>query len=138
MMTDGGTFVINGTERVVVSQLVRSPGVYYDMSIDKATGREVWGCKVIPSRGAWLEFEVDKRGLLGVRVDRKRKQHMSVLYRALERHRVQRRAPGPTNLPNAKCWTHPYRTRRSSISSITTTPWSARWRRTGSRRPLMP
>ena len=84
MMTEGGTFVINGTERVVVSQLVRSPGVYFDMSIDKASGSEVWGCKVIPSRGAWLEFEVDKRGLVGVRVDRKRKQHITVLYRALK------------------------------------------------------
>ncbi|CAN5324758.1 DNA-directed RNA polymerase subunit beta [soil metagenome] len=84
MMTEGGTFVINGTERVVVSQLVRSPGVYFDASIDKATGRDVFGCKVIPSRGAWLEFEVDKRGFAGVRVDRKRRQHLTVLYRALK------------------------------------------------------
>jgi len=84
MMTEGGTFVINGTERVVVSQLVRSPGVYFDSSIDKATGRDVFGCKVIPSRGAWLEFEIDKRGFAGVRVDRKRRQHISVLYRALK------------------------------------------------------
>jgi DNA-directed RNA polymerase subunit beta len=83
MMTGGGTFIINGTERVVVSQLVRSPGVYFDASIDKATGRPLFGCKVIPSRGAWLEFEIDKRGLAGVRVDRKRRQHLSVLYRAL-------------------------------------------------------
>ncbi|MBA2529539.1 MAG: hypothetical protein H0V19_06185, partial [Euzebyales bacterium] len=84
MMTDGGTFIINGTERVVVSQLVRSPGVYFDTSIDKATGLDVYGCKVIPSRGAWLEFEVDKRGFAGVRVDRKRRQHLTVLYRALK------------------------------------------------------
>ncbi|HWH32924.1 MAG TPA: DNA-directed RNA polymerase subunit beta [Egibacteraceae bacterium] len=84
MMTGGGTFVINGTERVVVSQLVRSPGVYFDSSIDKATGRDVFGCKIIPSRGAWLEFEIDKRGFAGVRVDRKRRQHISVLYRALK------------------------------------------------------
>jgi len=84
MMTGGGTFIINGTERVVVSQLVRSPGVYFDQSIDKTTGRDVYGCKIIPSRGAWLEFEVDKRGFAGVRVDRKRKQHLSVLYRALK------------------------------------------------------
>ena len=83
MMTEGGTFVINGTERVVVSQLVRSPGVYFDASIDKATGRDVYACKIIPSRGAWLEFEVDKRGFAGVRVDRKRRQHLTVLYRAL-------------------------------------------------------
>ncbi len=84
MMTGGGTFIINGTERVVVSQLVRSPGVYFDQSVDKVTGRDVYGCKIIPSRGAWLEFEVDKRGFAGVRVDRKRKQHLSVLYRALK------------------------------------------------------
>jgi DNA-directed RNA polymerase subunit beta len=84
MMTGGGTFIINGTERVVVSQLVRSPGVYFDASIDKVTGRDVFACKVIPSRGAWLEFEVDKRGFAGVRVDRKRRQHMTVLYRALK------------------------------------------------------
>ena len=83
VMTDGGTFIINGTERVVVSQLVRSPGVYFDTAIDKATGRDVFGCKVIPSRGAWLEFEVDKRGYVGVRVDRKRKQQVTVLFRAL-------------------------------------------------------
>ncbi|MDP9406070.1 MAG: DNA-directed RNA polymerase subunit beta, partial [Actinomycetota bacterium] len=84
VMTDGGTFVINGTERVVVSQLVRSPGVYFDASIDKVTGRDIFACKIIPSRGAWLEFEVDKRGFAGVRVDRKRKQHITVLYRALK------------------------------------------------------
>jgi DNA-directed RNA polymerase subunit beta len=84
VMSDKGTFVINGTERVVVSQLVRSPGVYFDSSIDKTTGRDVFGCKVIPGRGAWLEFEVDKRDLVAVRVDRKRKQPISVFYRALK------------------------------------------------------
>jgi DNA-directed RNA polymerase subunit beta len=84
IMSDKGTFVINGTERVVVSQLVRSPGVYFDRSIDKTTGRDVYGCKVIPGRGAWLEFEVDKRDLVAVRVDRKRKQPVSVFYRALK------------------------------------------------------
>jgi len=84
IMTDGGTFIINGTERVVVSQLVRSPGVYFDTAVDKTTARDVFGCKIIPSRGAWLEFEVDKRGFAGVRVDRKRRQHISVLYRALK------------------------------------------------------
>ncbi|WP_052664407.1 DNA-directed RNA polymerase subunit beta [Nitriliruptor alkaliphilus] len=84
VMSDKGTFVINGTERVVVSQLVRSPGVYFDSSIDKTTGRDVYGCKVIPGRGAWLEFEVDKRDLVAVRVDRKRKQPISVFYRALK------------------------------------------------------
>ncbi|MEX0831063.1 MAG: DNA-directed RNA polymerase subunit beta, partial [Nitriliruptoraceae bacterium] len=84
MMSDRGTFVVNGTERVVVSQLVRSPGVYFDRSIDKTTGRDLYGCKVIPARGAWLEFEVDKRDLVAVRVDRKRKQPISVFYRALK------------------------------------------------------
>jgi DNA-directed RNA polymerase subunit beta len=84
VMTDKGTFIINGTERVVVSQLVRSPGVYFDTSVDKTTGRDVFGCKVIPARGAWLEFEVDKRDLVAVRVDRKRKQPISVFYRALK------------------------------------------------------
>ena len=84
VMTDRGTFVVNGTERVVVSQLVRSPGVYFDRSIEKTTGRDVFGCKVIPARGAWLEFEVDKRDMAWVRVDRKRKQPISVLYRALK------------------------------------------------------
>ncbi|MBW3579151.1 MAG: DNA-directed RNA polymerase subunit beta [Actinobacteria bacterium] len=84
IMTEKGTFIVNGTERVVVSQLVRSPGVYFDTSIDKTTGRDVFGCKIIPARGAWLEFEVDKRDLVGVRVDRKRKQHITVFYRALK------------------------------------------------------
>src|SRR5687767_8815356 len=79
MMTPKGTFVINGTERVVVSQLVRSPGVYFDKQIDKVT----YSCKVIPSRGAWLEFEVDKRDAVGVRIDRKRKQPVTVLLKAL-------------------------------------------------------
>jgi len=84
VMSDKGTFIINGTERVVVSQLVRSPGVYFDTSTDKTTGRTVFGCKIIPGRGAWLEFEVDKRDLVAVRVDRKRKQPVSVFYRALK------------------------------------------------------
>jgi DNA-directed RNA polymerase subunit beta len=83
MMTDKGTFVINGTERVVVSQLVRSPGVYFDKQIDKTTDKDTYSCKVIPSRGAWLEFEVDKRDAVGVRIDRKRKQPVTVLLKAL-------------------------------------------------------
>ncbi len=84
MMTDDGTFIINGTERIVVSQLVRSPGVYFEHTYDKGSGQDIYACKVIPSRGAWLEFETDKRGFVGVRVDRKRKQHITVLYRALK------------------------------------------------------
>ena len=83
IMTNKGTFVINGTERVVVSQLVRSPGVYFEKSIDKATDKDLFTAKVIPSRGAWLEFEVDKKDLVGVRLDRKRKQSATVLLKAL-------------------------------------------------------
>ena len=74
LMTPKGTFIINGTERVVVSQLVRSPGVYFDRQLDKTSDKDIYGCKVIPSRGAWLEFEIDKRDNVGVRIDRKRKQ----------------------------------------------------------------
>ncbi len=83
MMTDKGTFIINGTERVVVSQLVRSPGVYFDRSVDKTTDKDIFACKVIPARGAWLEFETDKRDTVGVRVDRKRRQYVTVLLKAL-------------------------------------------------------
>ncbi|MCQ9351826.1 DNA-directed RNA polymerase subunit beta [Corynebacterium sp. 153RC1] len=83
MMTDKGTFIVNGTERVVVSQLVRSPGVYFDQTIDKSTERPLHAVKVIPSRGAWLEFDVDKRDTVGVRIDRKRRQPVTVLLKAL-------------------------------------------------------
>jgi len=83
MMTDKGTFIINGTERVVVSQLVRSPGVYFDHSIDKGTEKDLHSVRVIPSRGAWLEFDVDKRDTVGVRIDRKRRQPVTVLLKAL-------------------------------------------------------
>ncbi|NKY56635.1 DNA-directed RNA polymerase subunit beta [Nocardia flavorosea] len=83
MMTDKGTFVINGTERVVVSQLVRSPGVYFDQSVDKSTEKDLHSVRVIPSRGAWLEFDVDKRDTVGVRIDRKRRQPVTVLLKAL-------------------------------------------------------
>ncbi|QIS15991.1 DNA-directed RNA polymerase subunit beta [Nocardia arthritidis] len=83
MMTDKGTFIINGTERVVVSQLVRSPGVYFDHSVDKGTEKDLHSVRVIPSRGAWLEFDVDKRDTVGVRIDRKRRQPVTVLLKAL-------------------------------------------------------
>ncbi|MEV4251773.1 DNA-directed RNA polymerase subunit beta [Spirillospora sp. NPDC049652] len=83
LMTSKGTFIINGTERVVVSQLVRSPGVYFDRALDKASDKDIYGCRVIPSRGAWLEFEIDKRDNVGVRIDRKRKQPVTVLLKAL-------------------------------------------------------
>ena len=83
MMTDKGTFIINGTERVVVSQLVRSPGVYFDRQLDKTADKDVFLAKVIPARGAWLEFDVDKRDTVGVRIDRKRRQNVTVLLKAL-------------------------------------------------------
>ena len=83
LMTARGTFIINGTERVVVSQLVRSPGVYFERTPDKTSDKDVFSAKVIPSRGAWLEFEIDKRDAVGVRVDRKRKQPVTVLLKAL-------------------------------------------------------
>ena len=83
LMTDRGTFVINGTERVVVSQLVRSPGVYYAEELDKTTDKIVFTAKVIPARGAWLELETDRRDIVSVRVDRKRKQPATVLLKAL-------------------------------------------------------
>ena len=83
LMTDKGTFIINGTERVVVSQLVRSPGVYFERTADKTSDKDIFTAKVIPSRGAWLEFEIDKRDMVGVRLDRKRKQNVTVLLKAL-------------------------------------------------------
>ena len=83
LMSNKGTFIINGTERVVVSQLVRSPGVYFDRQVDKTSDKDIYSCKVIPSRGAWLEFEIDKRDSVGVRIDRKRKQSVTVLLKAL-------------------------------------------------------
>ena len=82
-MTDQGTFIINGAERVVVSQLVRSPGVYYTAVEDPATGRPLYSAKVIPNRGAWLEFETGARGQLYVKVDRKRKLEATKLLRAV-------------------------------------------------------
>ena len=81
LMTDRGTFIINGTERVVVSQLVRSPGVYFSQEMDN--GVQVHKVQFIPARGAWLEFEVDKRGQLVVSIDRKRRQSATLLLRAL-------------------------------------------------------
>ncbi|MBK6955732.1 MAG: DNA-directed RNA polymerase subunit beta [Actinomycetales bacterium] len=83
LMTERGTFIINGTERVVVSQLVRSPGAYFERTADKTSDKDIFTAKLIPSRGAWLEFEIDKRDMVGVRVDRKRKQSVTVLLKAL-------------------------------------------------------
>ena len=83
IMSDTGTFIINGTERVIVSQLVRSPGVYFSQEIDKTSDKEIFIGKMIPGRGAWLEFDTDKRDTVGVRVDRKRRQHITAFLRAL-------------------------------------------------------
>ena len=82
IMTESGTFVINGAERVIVSQLVRSPGVYYDMSYDK-TGKKLYTATVIPNRGAWLEYETDVNDVFYVRIDKNRKLPVTVLIRAL-------------------------------------------------------
>ena len=83
MMTTDGTFIINGAERVVVSQLVRSPGVYFDRSTDPSTGKLLATAKLIPNRGAWLEFETSNRDVLSVKVDRKRKMPVTILLRAI-------------------------------------------------------
>jgi DNA-directed RNA polymerase subunit beta len=83
VMTSDGTFIINGAERVVVSQLVRSPGAYFERKPDPATGRLLSTAKVIPNRGAWLEFETSNRDVLSVKIDRKRKMPVTILLRAL-------------------------------------------------------
>ena len=83
LMTDKGTFIVNGSERVVVSQLVRSPGVYFERATEKTTDKHVYNVKFIPSRGAWLEFEIDKSDRVAVRIDRKRKQDITVFLLAL-------------------------------------------------------
>jgi DNA-directed RNA polymerase subunit beta len=83
LMTPKATFIINGTERIVVSQLVRSPGVYFEQTADKTSDKDIFTCKMIPSRGAWLEFEIDKKDTVGVRLDRKRKQSVTVFLKAL-------------------------------------------------------
>src|SRR5690606_27334815 len=83
LMTPKGTFVINGTERVVVSQLTRSPGVTFDRNQDATTDKWETSARFIPNRGAWLEFEIDKRDQVGVRIDRKRKQSVTVFLKAL-------------------------------------------------------
>jgi DNA-directed RNA polymerase subunit beta len=83
LMTTDGTFIINGAERVVVSQLVRSPGVYFDRTTDPTTGKLVSTAKLIPNRGAWLEFETSNRDIMSVKVDRKRKMPVTILLRAI-------------------------------------------------------
>ena len=94
MMTERGTFIINGTERIVVSQLVRSPGVYFGITPDKLQPeKDIVDAKMIPGRGAWLEFEVDKKDIVYVRIDRKRKQPVTVLLKALGFGETPRGAP---------------------------------------------
>ena len=83
LMTENGTFIINGAERVVVSQLIRSPGVYFTVEEDRVTDRRLCYAKMIPNRGAWLEFETSKRDIISVKVDRKRKLPVTVLLRAI-------------------------------------------------------
>ena len=83
VMTDKGTFIINGTERVVVSQLVRSPGVYYDSDIDKKTEKDIYLCKVIPTRGSWIELETDKKNIAYVRIDRRRKFLLTIFLKSI-------------------------------------------------------
>ncbi|MEN9937392.1 MAG: hypothetical protein RLZZ387_3971, partial [Chloroflexota bacterium] len=83
LMTENGTFVINGAERVVVSQLIRSPGVYFKEEKDPTSGRGLHSAKLIPNRGAWLEFETNKRDVISVKVDRKRKIPVTILLRAV-------------------------------------------------------
>ena len=85
LMTEQGTFVINGAERVIVSQLVRSPGVYYDFSVDK-TGKKLYSATVIPNRGAWLEYETDSNDVIYVRIDKTRKLPITVLMRVMLNH----------------------------------------------------
>src|SRR5229473_920639 len=83
IMTEEGTFIVNGTERVVVSQLVRSPGIYFTSSEDRASGRMLYAAKLIPNRGAWLEIETSGKDVLTVKIDRKRKIPVTTLVRAL-------------------------------------------------------
>ena len=86
IMTENGTFIINGTERVIVSQLHRSPGIFYDTSISTTTsaaGKKIYSCRVIPYRGSWLDIEYDHKDIVHARIDRRRKIHVTVLLRAL-------------------------------------------------------
>ncbi|MDO4541773.1 MAG: DNA-directed RNA polymerase subunit beta, partial [Bacillota bacterium] len=83
LMTDRGTFIVNGAERVIVSQLVRSPGVYFSHAKDANSGADIYGSTIIPNRGAWLEYETDAAGTIYVRIDRTRKLPATVILRAL-------------------------------------------------------
>src|SRR5919199_2386930 len=94
LMTENGTFVINGAERVVVSQLIRSPGVYFKEEKDPTSGRSLHSAKLIPNRGAWLEFETNKRDVVSVKVDRKRKIPVTILLRAVAAWQAQPNGDG--------------------------------------------
>ena len=118
MMTEWGTFIINGTERVIVTQLVRSPGAY--LMEPKDATKQVFTANLMPSRGSWLELEIDKKGVVYARIDRKRKLPITTLLRALP-------AEDPTTGFAAR---HVARTRRSSSSSTTRSSSSTRSRRT--------
>ena len=118
MMTEQGTFIINGTERVIVTQLVRSPGAY--LMEPKDPTKQVFTANLMPSRGSWLELEIDKKGVVYARIDRKRKLPITTLLRALP-------AEDPTDGLPAR---HDHRTRRSSSCSTTRSTSSTRSRRT--------
>ncbi|MDR2538691.1 MAG: DNA-directed RNA polymerase subunit beta [Bifidobacteriaceae bacterium] len=83
LMTDSGTFVVNGTERVVISQISRSPGIYFTKEVEKQSFREIVNCRIIPQRGSWLEFEIDRRENISVRIDRRRKQSAIIFLKAI-------------------------------------------------------
>lgn len=87
LMTDKGTFVVNGTERVIVSQMHRSPGVFFDHDGGKthASGKYLFAARVIPYRGSWLDFEFDAKDILNVRIDRRRKLPVTTMLRALDK-----------------------------------------------------
>jgi DNA-directed RNA polymerase subunit beta len=108
LMTDRGTFIINGAERVIVNQIVRSPGVYYKKEIDK-NGRSTFNASLIPNRGAWLKFETDKNDLVWVRIDKTRKLSAQVLLKALglsdrKGRAVQRRRGADGAVSEAASW----------------------------------
>lgn len=129
LMTPRGTFIINGTERVVVSQLVRSPGVYFEKLSDRSTDKETFGAKIIPSRGAWLEFEIDKRDAVGVRIDRKRKQSVTHFLKAIGMTESEIRdtfAPYPVLLETSRRTPSPRRKKPCSTSTASCAPASPR------------
>src|SRR5437867_10438190 len=123
IMTEEGTFIVNGTERVVVSQLVRSPGIYFTSSEDRASGRMLYAAKLIPNRGAWLEIETSGKDVLTVKIDRKRKIPVTTLVRAsatVLTTRSRRSSPTSTATPSTSSSSPPWRRIPRPTS---TTPW---------------